>query len=185
MHVEKNLFFIEEQFLVYNLNAMQEHLIIDGNNAMHAIPSLMKELLRDRNFARTSLLSMLVPLISVGNRVTVVFDGRAGKGSLEKYEGMDGFDVFYSSSSEGADGAIERMVMAARFPGKICVVTNDQLIRNCAYANGSSTMRVDQLLKQLDHSIDQMSRKAQQTRFSKKGVQASFHNRIEFPDLQG
>jgi len=77
------------------------------------------------------------------------------------------------------------MVMAARFPGKICVVTNDQLIRNCAYANGSSTMRVDQLLKQLDHSIDQMSRKAQQTRFSKKGVQASFHNRIEFPDLQG
>ena len=61
------------------------------------------------------------------------------------------------------------MVMAARFPGKICVVTNDHLIRNCAYANGSSTMRVDQLLKQLDYSIDQMSRKAQQTRFSKKG----------------
>lgn len=185
MRVEKNLFFIEVLFLDYILNVMQEHLIIDGNNAMHAIPSLMKELLRDRNFARTSLLSMLVPLISVGNRVTVVFDGRAGKGSLEKYEGMEGFDVFYSSSHEGADGAIERMVMAARFPGKICVVTNDQLIRNCAYANGSSTMRVDQLLKQLDHSIDQMSRKAQQTRFSKKGGQVSFHNRIEIPDLKG
>ena len=185
MRVKKNLFFIEGLFLDYFLHLMQEHLIIDGNNAMHAIPDLTKELLRDRNFARTSLLIMLVPLVSAGNRVTVVFDGRAGKGFLERYEGMDGFDVFYSSSSEGADGAIERMVMAAKFPGKICVVTNDHLIRNCAYANGSSTMRVDQLLKQLDHSIDQMSRKAEQTTHTKKGVQAPFHNRIEFPDIQG
>ena len=88
--VEKNLFFIEESFLDYILNVMQEHLIIDGNNAMHAIPSVMKELLRDRNFARTSLLSMLVPLVSGGNRVTVVFDGRAGKAHLRNMmEWMD------------------------------------------------------------------------------------------------
>ena len=31
---------------------MQEHLMIDGNNAMHAIPELLEELAVDRNQAR-------------------------------------------------------------------------------------------------------------------------------------
>ena len=77
---------------------MQEHLIIDGNNAMHAIPQISKELSRDRNLARDSLLRMIEPLATDGARITVVFDGRAGKGSLEKYPRADSFDVFYSSS---------------------------------------------------------------------------------------
>ncbi len=161
---------------------MQEHLIIDGNNAMHAIPELTRELSRDRNLARDSLLRLLEPIVSYGSRITVVFDGRAGKGTLKKHHYLETFDIFYSSSSEGADGAIERMVMAAKHPDRLCVVTNDNMIRNCAYANGASAMRIEQLIKQLDHSIDQVSRRAKDT--SKRGgtVNESFHNRIEIPD---
>ena len=62
---------------------MQEHLIIDGNNAMHAIPQISKEMLRDRNLARDSFLRMIEPLTADGFRLTVVFDGRSGKGVLE------------------------------------------------------------------------------------------------------
>ena len=163
---------------------MQEHLIIDGNNAMHAIPQIKREMNRDRNLARDSLLRMLEPLVSGNDRVTAVFDGRAGKGSLEKYARTESFDVYYSSSKEGADGAIERMVMGAKYPERICVVTNDNLIRNCAYANGASAMRVEQLIKRLDHSIDQVVRKSIQIKGQKQSIEEPFYNRIEFPELE-
>ena len=41
---------------------MQEHLIIDGNNVLHAIPSLAKSMERDRQLARDDLIRMLEPL---------------------------------------------------------------------------------------------------------------------------
>ena len=163
---------------------MQEHLIIDGNNAMHAIPEIKKEMTLDRNLARDSLLRMLEPLVSDGVRVTIVFDGREGKGSLQSYKRLDSYDIFYSSSSEAADGAIERMVMAAKYPDRIIVVTNDNLIRNCAYQSGASAMRVEQLIKRLDYSIDQVARRAQQIRTKGNKGDGAFHNRIEFPDPQ-
>ena len=43
---------------------MQEHLMVDGNNALHAIPSLAKELAADRSQARDSLLRLLEPLVT-------------------------------------------------------------------------------------------------------------------------
>ena len=58
---------------------MQEHLIIDGNNALHAIPELACELKQDRSRARDSLLHLLEPLGgSSASLLTVVFDGRGG-----------------------------------------------------------------------------------------------------------
>ena len=58
---------------------MQEHLMIDGNNAIHAIPELLEELVVDRNQARDSLVRMLEPVTNTGARLTVVFDGRWAK----------------------------------------------------------------------------------------------------------
>ncbi|MDA8859697.1 NYN domain-containing protein [bacterium] len=156
--------------------------MIDANNAMHAMPDIARELAHDRNLARDSLLRMLEPLVADGNRVTVVFDGREGRGSLQKYRNLDSYDVVYSSSSEGADGVIERMVMVAKNPGRICVVTNDNLIRNCAYAHGASAMRVEEFVKRLDHSIDQVSRRANFNKSRSRSERVPFHNRIEFPE---
>ena len=162
---------------------MQEHLIVDGNNTMHAIPEIKRELATDRNMARDSLLRLLEPVVNDGDRLTVVFDGKEGKGSIQRHRNIDSFAVVYSSSSEGADGVIERMVMAAKQPARICVVTNDNLIRNCAYANGSSAMRVDQFVKRLDHSIDQVKRRGEQTRNESQVKSEPFHNRLEFPEI--
>ena len=161
---------------------MQEHLIIDGNNSMHAIPEIAKELNRDRNFAREAMQKFLEPLAGDGFRVTVVFDGRGSKGVVEKRRGLDAFDVVYSSSFEGADGLIERMIMAAHYPEKICVVTNDNLIRNCAYENGATAMRVEEMVKKLDHSISQISRRAEKTSSFQNLTDKPFRNQIPFPD---
>jgi predicted RNA-binding protein with PIN domain len=162
---------------------MQEHLMIDGNNAIHAIPELQQELAVDRNQARDSLVRMLEPVTNTGTRLTVVFDGRGGRGSIQKFGSSNLLDVVYSSSQEGADGVIERMVMASKYPSQICVVTNDNLIRNCAYSCGASAMRVDQLIKKLEYSIDQISRLVEQRRGKKNNWQEPFHNKLDIPEL--
>ena len=149
---------------------------------MHAIPDVSSCLQSDRNLARDTLLKMVEPVVTDGNRLTVVFDGRGGKGILKNYSNLDAFNVYYSSSYEGADGAIERMIMAARKPAEICVVTNDGLIRNCAYEHGSSAMRVEEFLKRLDYSIDQISRRANQNRVGQKHTEEPFGNGISFPE---
>ena len=158
---------------------MQEHLIIDGNNTLHAVPQLAKTLERDRQMARDDLVRMLEPLQARENYLlTVVFDGRGGKTALSKHRGNEQYSIIYSSSSQGADGVIERMLMAAEFPERITVGTNDNLIRNCAYTHGAAVMRVEELVKKLDASIDlskSLSPKAVR-------IEEQFENRIPFPD---
>ena len=70
------------------------------------------------------------------------------------------------------------MLMAAEFPERITVGTNDNLIRNCAYTHGAAVMRVEELVKKLDASID-LSKS-----LSPKAVrkEEQFENRIPFPD---
>lgn len=158
---------------------MQEHLIIDGNNALHAISQLARTLERDRQMARDELIHMLEPLQArEGCLLTIVFDGRGGKTALTKHRGNEAFSVIFSSSSQGADGVIERMLMAAEYPERITVGTNDNLIRNCAYTHGAAVMRVEELIKKLDASIElskNLNRKVERR-------EEQFENRIPFPE---
>lgn len=161
---------------------MQEHLIIDGNNALHAIPELAGEFAKDRNLGRENLLHYMEPLQTMENNLlTVVFDGRQGKGRIYQHNGIKNYTVIYSSSKQGADGVIERMLLAAKYPERICVATNDNQIRNCAYESGASTIKIEELLKKLDYSIDR-----QKLRFKKDPLKKSesLPNRIEFPDFK-
>ena len=159
---------------------MQEHLIIDGNNALHAIPELSKELTQDRNLARDSLIRFLVPIQAGENcLLTVVFDGRGGKGRIYQHEGNKSYTIIYSSSVQGADGVIERMLLAAKFPERISVATNDGLIRNCAYESGATAMRIEELIKKLDNSIDRTRVKINHYRNEEKGP---LKNQLSFPE---
>ena len=162
---------------------MQEHLMVDGNNALHAIPELATELSRDRNQARESLLRLLEPLQSGGNvMLTVVFDGRGGRSCIAKHRNIEEFTVIYSSSVQGADGVIERMLMAAKSPERIVVVTNDGLIRNCAYESGASAMRVEEMIKRLDRTIEQTSQRIRNRSTRKDDGHSKFENKIQIPD---
>ena len=160
---------------------MQEHLIVDGNNAMHAIPTLASELEMDRNQARDSLLRLLEPLAAGDHCVlTVVFDGRGGRSSLSKHANIKNYTVIHSSSSQGADGVIERMLMASKSPERIVVATNDGLIRNCAYECGASAMRIEDLVSQLDQTIERNANKVRNRSSGNKKQPPSFENKIPF-----
>ena len=118
-----------------------------------------QELATDRSQARDSLLRLLEPLVTGDHRaLTVVFDGRGGRSSLSKHASMKNYTVIHSSSSQGADGVIERMLMASKSPERIVVATNDGLIRNCAYECGASAMRIEDLVSQLDQTIEQSAK---------------------------
>jgi predicted RNA-binding protein with PIN domain len=160
---------------------MQEHLIIDGNNALHGIPDLARELKKDRNLARESLLHYLEPLQQNEQYLlTVVFDGKFGRGRVYQHNNNQQYTVIYSASTQGADGVIERMLMAAKYPERISVATNDGLIRNCAYESGATAIRIEELSKKLDSTIARTRIKISPKRNGEKGA---LPNRIDIPDL--
>ena len=84
---------------------------------MHStIPELAGEFAKDRNLGRESLIHYMEPLQTVENNLlTVVFDGRQGKGRIYQHNGIKNYTVIYSSSKQGADGVIERMLLAAKY----------------------------------------------------------------------
>ncbi|MEJ6522944.1 MAG: NYN domain-containing protein [Opitutales bacterium] len=160
---------------------MQEHLIIDGNNALHAIPELTKELEQDRNLARESLIRFVEPIQDGESLLTVVFDGRGGKGRIYQHGQNKNYTVIYSSSAQGADGVIERMLLAAKFPERIIVATNDGLIRNCAYEAGAAAMRIEELIKKLDSTIDRTRLKI---KHQGNGAKGPLKNSLSFPEFE-
>jgi predicted RNA-binding protein with PIN domain len=73
------------------------------------------------------------------------------------------------------------MLMVAKSPDRIVVVTNDGLIRNCAYASGASAMRVEELVKRLDRTIDQTTQRIRNRSTRKGAPQSKFENKIQIP----
>ena len=160
---------------------MQAHLIVDGNNALHAIPELVDVMANDRQTAREALLRLLQPIHDAeGCRITVVFDGREGIGSIQKHGSDDSFCIVYSSSEQSADGAIERMLLAAKSPEVITVATNDNLIRNCAYEVGATAVRAEDLPLWVDQAISYQGQALKNAPSQKKPP--PFENRIEIPN---
>jgi predicted RNA-binding protein with PIN domain len=158
----------------------QVHLIVDGNNAIHAIPDLLVILSSDRQAAREALLSLLQPIHDVeGCRLTVVFDGREGIGSIQKRGNNARFCVVYSSSEQSADGVIEQMLLAAKSPDVITVATNDNLIRSCAYEVGASAVRSEDLPHWADRAVSHQQEVLRNAPSSKAAP--TFENRIEIP----
>lgn len=105
---------------------MAEHVIIDGNNLLHAmhehapIPHIGREsmvrLIRD--WARRS-----------HHRVTLVFDGPMPKGGMAKQMQPAGIAVRFSAP-ETADDIIVQMVRAAPDPALLHIVSSDTAIRH-------------------------------------------------------
>jgi hypothetical protein len=70
--------------------------------------------------------------------------------------------------------------MAAKYPERISVATNDGLIRNCAYESGATAIRIEELSKKLDSTIARTRIKISPKRNGEKGA---LPNRIDIPDL--
>ena len=109
-------------------------LIIDGNNLIHSDLDMPRELLKNFDRARASLVQRLDRLVGVlADRITIVFDGRGSGGPSESASAVE---VVFSPSRLTADSVIERLVRTAASPAGIAVITSDRLERDSVEAAG-------------------------------------------------
>jgi len=99
------------------------HFIVDGMNVIGTRPDGWW---RDRAAARRRLVDQLAVLEASVGRITVVFDGRAGAGELDR-AGLAGVGIaFAPGGPNAADDAIVEMVSDLDGSEDTTVVTSDR-----------------------------------------------------------
>ena len=105
---------------------MAEHVIIDGNNLLHAMHAHAPL----PTVGRETLFKIIDRWARRGDdRVTLVFDGPVPHGGLAKQLASSRIDVRFSAP-QTADDVIVGMVHRATDPGTIRVVTSDRAIQH-------------------------------------------------------
>lgn len=100
-------------------------LIIDGYNLLYQDEALAG-VRHDLQVARQQLVRRVERVApDMARRVSVVFDGRE-RGRDAAFDAVN-FEVLFSPSDRTADAVIERMVADSDNPGRILVVTSDNI----------------------------------------------------------
>jgi hypothetical protein len=107
---------------------MGEHLIIDGNNLLHA----MREHAPIATVGRETMVRLIERWSrGSGSAVTLVFDGPAPRGGFHKQLSPDGLTVRFSAPAS-ADDLIVAAIGDEKDPTRLRVVTSDTAIRHAA-----------------------------------------------------
>jgi len=107
---------------------------------------------RDLAGKRRRLIQLFEKTVGIlAERITVVFDGRAGDMSDEQESPV--VEVLFSPQDKTADTVIEQLVFQAGLPGGIVVVTSDRLERETTEAAGAETMACSVFLDQLKETL--------------------------------
>jgi len=107
---------------------MDEHVIIDGNNLLHA----MREHAPIAAVGRETMVRLIERWSrESGNSVTLVFDGPTPRGNFSKQLSPDGLTVRFSAPAT-ADDLIVAAIGDEKDPTRLRVVTSDTAIRHAA-----------------------------------------------------
>jgi predicted RNA-binding protein with PIN domain len=139
------------------------YLIVDGHSVIFGWPELRKLHGRRTLLAREELVKILTDYQDAsGVRVVVVFDGKGEETSDDSAAG--GIQVFYSSSSQTADGIVERLVAKYADRHEITVATSDLLEQQTVSAFGAVPISVDLLREFVAEARGDLSRRLKQHR---------------------
>ena len=107
---------------------MDEHVIIDGNNLLHA----MREHAPIAAVGRETMVRLIERWSRrSGSSVTLVFDGPTPHGGFGKQLSPDGMTVLFSAPST-ADDLIVAAIGNEKDPNRLRIVTSDTAIRHAA-----------------------------------------------------
>src|SRR3990170_1885636 len=107
---------------------MAEHVIIDGNNLLHA----MREHAPITAVGRETMVRLIERWSrGSGSSVTLVFDGPPPRGGFNKQLSPDGLTVRFSAPAT-ADDLIVAAIGDEKNPTRLRVVTSDTAIRHTA-----------------------------------------------------
>jgi len=113
------------------------HLIVDGHNIIHRIPTLKHIFRESPETACENLVAMCRTIHDEeGLRTTIVFDGREKRTQILYPCERKSFAVVYAPRELTADGVIERMLARTKNPDRITVASRDNMIREATAARG-------------------------------------------------
>ena len=141
----------------------QRWILVDGYNVLHFWPRLRKLAGRSLEVQRDALIGILRQYGDATNcRVTVVFDGYAAKHKPERNELTPGVEVLFSDTGKTADEMIERFIGTAAEPGKIRVVTSDNLERGTVEALGAQSVSTELFEMEVTEALGELKRLVQE-----------------------
>ena len=123
------------------------HVVIDGYNVMHSLPTGLEwpgVSFKDRREAFLDRLNAYS--VERSHRITVVFDGARGgdpEGGSETY-GI--IRVVYSPRGVEADAIIREIVESDPRPGDLLVVSSDKGVSGYSRSLGASVARADEMV---------------------------------------
>ncbi|MDP8299398.1 MAG: NYN domain-containing protein [Candidatus Tantalella remota] len=124
-------------------------LVIDGYNAINAIPEARKKINESLLSARSAIIIIAKEFVrSSGyiNDFCVVFDGQNKYRNLERMHIPVGGVQVFSESGEGDDTIIDTVRKYAN-EGRVIVASNDNYVKNMSRGYGASLMSVDDLVR--------------------------------------
>ena len=134
---------------VSDVNIPPSFLLVDGNNIIHAWPDLLDLHRRVPGGAYPELIRRLADFRDYsGERIVVVFDGRASATTEERP--TPGLQVIYTSQSQTADDVIERLTTKYAGGYRITVATDDRAEQDLVVAAGGEVLSADGLRQRLE-----------------------------------
>jgi predicted RNA-binding protein with PIN domain len=123
-------------------------LVVDGYNAIHAIPETREKLNKSLEDARDAIISICEEYVKSSgfiSEVKVVFDGDEKYRYVGKEVTTRGRSQLFSAKGKGDDKVIQTVkYFSAR--GKVIVASNDNYVRNNARVYGAGVMDVKDLV---------------------------------------
>ncbi|AEF93096.1 protein of unknown function DUF901 [Desulfotomaculum nigrificans CO-1-SRB] len=129
---------------------MQEFYVVDGYNVIHAWPEFDELKDNGLDHCRDKLVDILSNFAAFsGSQVKVVFDAHLVKKGIERWEIINGIEVFYSQEGETADSLIERIVGDLSKLGTVYVVTFDWDEQRIIFGRGAYRITPKEFLAQV------------------------------------
>lgn len=127
-------------------------IVIDGYNVIRRSPTLAPIDRRDLEEGRNALLAAVRAYRRLkAHRITVVFDGRVGGGTLGDSTQVAGVRMVFSRHGESADHVIIRLVEKA--PAGSVVVTSDRSLALEVERKGAVVLSAEEFEERLDRAL--------------------------------
>ncbi|WP_027717379.1 NYN domain-containing protein [Desulfovirgula thermocuniculi] len=131
---------------------MEEYLIVDGYNIIHAWPELERIYRTSMEHARARLVDILVNYAALsGEHVVVVFDAHRLKGRGHA-EDAGGVEVIYTPGGVTADEVIEQLAGELARRGVVYVATGDGMEQRVILGRGAYRLTARELREKVQRA---------------------------------
>ncbi len=134
---------------VSNYKKLDNYILVDGYNVIHALDETKKYLPDNMDMARNKIIDIFCDYQGYkSDIVVVVFDAYKVKGSLGSYQKHDNIHIVYTKEAQSADNYIEKVTGELKEEYNVQVITDDRLEQTIIMAKGGQKLPVSSFYKE-------------------------------------